>query len=147
MSDEHPLAALQDVKIVCSVSITVLYVITWVYTSQWLLRFFVVVVTSSDNKRHFFVKLCFFLWLLLQSLWKQTLYPCTCFIWTSILSCPSVRAKAAIREMNKLAESFFFLLSAENTASHSIRMKLAIPAISHWPSCNTAITTTVLWGC
>lgn len=31
--------------------------------------------------------------------------------------------------MNKLAERLFFLLSSENTASHSIRMKLAILAI------------------
>lgn len=102
------------------------------------------VVTISDNKILFFVKLCFskvFPYciqqnkqnllhpLSVQSLWKQTLYPGTRFIWTSRLSRPSVRAKAAIREMNKLAESFFFLLSAENTASHSIRMKLAILAI------------------
>lgn len=40
----------------------------------------------------------------------------------------TVSAKAAIREMNKLAERFF-LLSAENAAAHSIRIKLAILAI------------------
>lgn len=41
---------------------------------------------------------------------------------------PRIRAKAAIRERNKPAGSFF-LLSAENTAVYSIRIKLAILAI------------------
>lgn len=66
--------------------------------------------------------------------------PCVCkqtppsrisYLCTVRSSRPSGRAKAAIREMNKLAREVFsfFLLSAQNTAAHSIRIKLAIAAI------------------
>ena len=54
----------------------------------------------------------------------------TVFPWTLRSSRPSARATAAIREMNKLAESFSFCwVLRTTTAAHSIRLKLAILAI------------------
>ena len=54
----------------------------------------------------------------------------TVFPWTLRSSRPSARATAAIREMNKLAESFSFCwVLRTTTAAHSIRIKLAILAI------------------